>query len=268
MLSQASDFRDESRALHALLAPLGEAELAEPTLFKGWTPNDIVAHLDQFNRMADLSLVDEARFHAEAREIMAPVEQGVNIREVTRRMYGELWGRALLEHWREGFEDIAARWLHADPKQRLPWFGPSMSARSSMTARLMETWAHGQAAYDLRGVERIDEDRIRNIVVLGVNTFGWTFQNRGLDVPATLPHLVLTAPSGGIWEFNDARDDERIEGLASEFCQVVTQVRSVGDTSLAVTGVVANRWMAIAQCFAGQVETPPAPGVRHRRERA
>jgi len=267
MLSQAIDFRDESRALHALLAPLSEAELTEATLFKGWTLNDIVAHLDQFNRMADLSLTDEARFDAEAREIMIVVEKGLNMREVTARLYGELWGQALLEHWRQGFEVIAARWQDADPRQRLPWFGPSMSVRSSITARLMETWAHGQAAYDLRGVERTDTDRIRNIVVLGVNTFGWTFQNRGLEVPASPPHLVLTAPSGEIWTFNEARDDERIEGQASAFCQVVTQVRNIGDTSLRVTGEVAARWMAIAQCFAGQAEAPPERGVRYRRER-
>ena len=38
-----------------------------------------------------------------------------------------------------------------------------MSARSSISARLMETWAHGQAVYDRLGVVRVDTDRIRNI---------------------------------------------------------------------------------------------------------
>ncbi|MEZ5650981.1 MAG: TIGR03084 family metal-binding protein [Burkholderiaceae bacterium] len=268
MLSQAVDFRDESRALHALLSPLSDAELAEASLFKGWTPDDIVAHLDQFNRLADESLVDPDRFEAGMKEIMARMADGTDMRTTTERMYAGLRGQPLLERWREGFEGMAERWVNADPKQRLPWFGPSMSVRSSITARLMETWAHGQAAYDLRGMERVDGDRIRNIVVLGVNTFGWTFANRGLPVPAPAPHLVLTAPSGEIWRYNDPRDDERIEGLARDFCQVVTQVRNVADTGLHVTGAVANRWMSIAQCFAGQPENPPAPGARHRRVRA
>jgi len=139
-----------------------------------------------------------------------------------------------------------------------------MSVRSSITARLMETWAHGQEIYDLLGVERIDGDRIKNIAVLGVNTFGWTFINRGLEVPSPVPQVRLTSPSGQNWVWNEATADELVEGSATEFCQVVTQVRNVADTRLRVTGEVASRWMSIAQCFAGPPEDPPAPGARHR----
>jgi uncharacterized protein (TIGR03084 family) len=137
-----------------------------------------------------------------------------------------------------------------------------MSVRSSITARLMETWAHGQEVYDLLGVERVNTDRIRNIAVLGMNTFGWTFANRGLDVPQPVPHVRLTAPSGEIWEWNEQVAGDRVEGRAEEFCQVVTQVRNVADTSLAVVGDVAARWMSIAQCFAGPASDPPPPGTR------
>jgi uncharacterized protein (TIGR03084 family) len=66
---------------------------------------------------------------------------------------------------------MAARFAAADPFARVPWVGPDMSVRSAITARLMETWAHGQAAYDLLGVVRRNTDRIRNIAVLGVNTY-------------------------------------------------------------------------------------------------
>lgn len=48
-----------------------------------------------------------------------------------------------------------------------------------------------------------------------------------------------------------------------EFCQVVTQVRNIADTRLSVTGDIAQRWMAIAQCFAGPPENPPEAGTRH-----
>jgi len=35
---------------------------------------------------------------------------------------------------------------------RVKWIGVDMSARSCLTARLMETWAHGQEIYDILGV--------------------------------------------------------------------------------------------------------------------
>ena len=140
-----------------------------------------------------------------------------------------------------------------------------MSARSSITARLMETWAHGQEVYDHLGVVRRNADRIQNIVVLGVNTFGWTYATRGAQPPGPMPHLVLTAPSGAVWTYGDPSTAERIEGPAEAFCQVVTQTRNIADTGLKVTGAVATDWMSKAQCFAGPPETPPAPGVRHTR---
>jgi uncharacterized protein (TIGR03084 family) len=142
-----------------------------------------------------------------------------------------------------------------------------MSARSSITARLMETWAHGQEVYDQLGSVRLNKDRIRNIVVLGVNTYAWTFSNRKQPVPEPMPYLVLTSPSGEIWTYGEDQADNRIEGAAEEFCQVVTQVRNVADTRLTVLGTNATAWMEQAQCFAGPPQPPPAPGTRRIRER-
>lgn len=132
-----------------------------------------------------------------------------------------------------------------------------------VTARLMETWAHGQEVHDHLGVQRSDTDRIRNIAQLGVNTFGWTFRNRGMEPPGATPRVALLAPSGAIWEWNGDNATDCIQGSASEFCQVVTQTRNIGDTGLRVSGAVAGQWMAIAQCFAGRPEQPPAIGTRH-----
>jgi uncharacterized protein (TIGR03084 family) len=140
--------------------------------------------------------------------------------------------------------------------------GPDMSVRSSITARLMETWAHGQEIYDALGIVRRNADRIRNIVVLGVNTYDWTFKVRGETPPAPKPHLRLRAPSGAVWTWNEPSETDLIEGAAEEFCQVVTQVRNVADTRLAIRGASARAWMETAQCFAGPSETPPPPGTR------
>mgnify|MGYP003465664214 FL=1 len=173
-----------------------------------------------------------------------------------------LSGKSLRDAWITQLRAMTPRFAAADPKMRVLWVGPDMSVISSITARLMETWAHAQAVYDALGVERVDADRIGNIVRLGVNTYGWTFKNRKEDPPGPMPRLRLAAPSGVIWEYGEGED--LIEGNASEFCQVVTQCRNIGDTSLSVKGPIATRWMAIAQCFAGPPQDPPPPGARHR----
>jgi uncharacterized protein (TIGR03084 family) len=117
--------------------------------------------------------------------------------------------------------------------------------------------------FDLLGAERSESDRLRNIAIMGVNTFGWSFANRGLPVPAVRPWLRLTAPSGALWEWHAAADAaDRIEGSAVDFCRVVTQTRNIADTALRVAGPVAQQWMAIAQCFAGPAHDPPPPGTR------
>ena len=153
----------------------------------------------------------------------------------------------------------------APPKQRLIWAGPSMSARSSISARFMETWAHSQAIYDELGLERTVSDNIKNIVVLGQNTYEFCFRVRGLEPPKPKPKLRLNAPSGELWLFGDDGGNESIFGEAVEFCQVVTQCRNIADTCLSVNGVNARAWMDIAQCFAGSPHDPPAPGVRKKK---
>jgi uncharacterized protein (TIGR03084 family) len=261
-MQQAYDFNDESDALYDLLAPLTDAELDRATLFKGWTIKDILQHLHFFNYMADLSLQTPDVFAAKYGEMVALREAGDSMIEATDKLLDGISGRALLDLWHDYYPKSTAAFAAADPKMRVKWAGPDMSARSSISARLMETWSHAQAIYDLLGVVRKDTDRIKNIVIMGVNTFGWTFINRGEEVPEDMPYLKLTAPSGEIWEWNDPDPANSIEGTASDFCQVVTQCRNIGDTSLKVTGDTATTWMAKAQCFAGPPETPPAAGSR------
>lgn len=261
-MQEADDFREESRALHALLAPLTDDRLQAPTQFKGWSINDVIQHLTVWNHMARLQIEDEAELE---RHFHTLLERGADLRKFETAFLDDLRGSALLEAWQSGFEATADTFAAADPKQRLKWVGPTMSARSSITARLMESWAHGQEVYDELGVERQNTDRIRGIVVLGVNTYRWAYMARGTEPPGEMPRLELTSPSGDIWIFGESETD-RIAGLAEEFCQVVTQTRNIADTSLTVEGGVAEDWMAKAQCFAGPAIEPPAPGSRHRRE--
>lgn len=264
---EARAFREESAALHALLAPLADADWQEPTQFNDWTLNDVMSHLHHGNLSALVSLNDRAAYDRLREERARLVAQGLAPVQAQRRSIGGITGRALLDAWDAQCATLAAAFALADGKKRVPWAGRDMSARSSISARLMETWAHGQEVYDLLGVAREDTDRIRHIATLGVNTYGWSFTNRGMAVPDGRPQVVLRAPSGAVWEWPGKAPAERdcISGAASEFCQVVAQTRNVADTQLAVTGPTAALWMANAQCFAGPPRVPPAPGTRYRR---
>ncbi len=263
-MQQAEDFRAESQALAAILEDLPEADFRRPTLFKDWTIDHVIGHLHLFNVAAETSLKGEAAFAAFIGPIVADMQSGKTILECQFPWLDGLSGRALFEAWKAGAESCADAFAAADPKARVKWVGPDMSALSSITARQMETWAHGQEVFDLLGLERVEQDRIRNIAHLGVATYGWTFLNRKEAVPEPAPFVQLTGPSGAVWEWNDVHEDNMVRGSAVEFAQVVTQVRNIADTGLEVVGEAAHRWMENAQCFAGPPETPPAKGLRHK----
>jgi uncharacterized protein (TIGR03084 family) len=266
MIAEAQDFDTECAGLADLLAPLSDADFERATAFKAWTLNDILSHLYMGDTSARQTLM-EPDVYAEARAARRKAQDGgETMLEFQRRWVNGLNGTALAAAWRESSSKTAAAYADADPRLRVKWVGPDMSARSSITARLMETWSHSQAIYDLLGVERKDHDGIRAIAHLGTITYGWTFNNRGEEQPGPAPHIRLTAPSGDIWEWNaeTAPTGERIEGPATDFCQVVAQTRNIQDVRLSVTGPNATAWMAQAQCFAGPPNDPPAPGSRKR----
>ncbi len=261
-LTQADDFLRESETLFQVLLPLTEADFDAVTGFKGWTINDVLVHLYFWNRAADMSAFEPDTFTVLLEKVMAAFAAGKGLRGLENATVSKR-GIELRTAWISQARDMAERWRDMDPKKRLAWAGPPMSARSSITARQMETWAHGFEVFDCLGLERSESDRIRNIVVLGVNTFGWSHQVQGLKVPDAMPHLALTAPSGDVWEYGDPAAGE-ITGPAVDFAAVVTQTRALADTALQVSGPIAQNWMSHAQCFAGPPETPPEAGTRRR----
>ena len=261
-MQQAEDYRAEARALAAVLADLEDGDLATETQFKGWTIDDVIGHLHMFDVAAELSGTDPDGMSNFLKPVFAAIADGRSLIDAQNVWLDGLSGRALRDRWIAQAERTADVYADYDPKARLKWAGPDMSARSMITARQMETWAHGQEVFDILGAERVEADRVKNICHLGVTTFGWTHIVRGLPVPETVPYVKLTAPSGAVWEWGEP-GEARVEGGAVEFAQVVTQTRNVADTSIRTTGEVARFWMANAQCFAGAPNEPPAPGSRH-----
>ena len=263
-LDQALDFRDECDALHAALENAPAEAWAEPTQFKGWTFDDVLGHLYFFDHASEIAARSRDDVQALFRDIFQASATGVSLIGYSRRWLQGCAGSALLERWRTQYQRLAEIYAAFEPGHRLAWAGPDMSARSFMSARQMETWAHGQAIFDALGIDRVEHDRLRNIAVMGVNTFDWTFKVNRRDVPAVKPYVRLISPSGALWEWNDPATVERVEGSAVEFCRVVTQTRNLADTNLAVTGGIARQWLERAQCFAGPPEQPPAPGTRFK----
>jgi len=256
------DLLDETEELHLFLKTLDEEGWSTPTLFMGWTPWDVVAHLHFFDEVSMASLAGPDAFEVSQKKLIEGMSAGMTGQEMARKSLGHHDVEALLALWKKTNDEMVEQLGASDPKRRLPWFGPDMGVQMFTTARFMETWSHGQAIYDLKKVRREPTDRLKNIVAIGVRTFGWTFVNRKLEVPGPAPYVRLISPSGEVWEYNDPSDVERIEGAALDFCQTVTQTRNVADTDLVVTGDVATRWMEIAQCFAGAPVDPPKAGYR------
>ena len=262
MLQESKDLHTEATELHTFLQTLSDAEWQMPTSFMQWTPWDVVAHLHFFDEVSVLSMQGEDTFAPKRDKLIADYLAGRSNAEIAREEYDGIGAEELLERWRTTCEKMADDLGKSDPKRRLPWFGPDMGVRMFTTARLMETWAHGQEIYDLKQVTREATDRIKHIATIGVRTFAWTFVNRKEDVPGEPPYIRLTAPSGDIWQWNEENTTDSVKGSALDFCQVVTQTRNVADTTLEVRGPVATKWMSVAQCFAGPAVDPPAPGTR------
>jgi uncharacterized protein (TIGR03084 family) len=254
MFQQAADLREEGEALKVVLDELSAEDWARATPFKEWTVNKVVQHLHGSDKMAVLALKDADEF--------ARVKS--NPAEVSGTMNPTEEGAELLGTWWSYFCEMCDLLGESDPKRRVPWFGPDMGVMMFTTARQMETWSHGQDIFDMFGKERRNTSRLKNIAVIGVRTYGWTFANRGMEPPGPAPYVQLTAPDGDLWEFNDPDDSNCVEGDAAEFCHVVTQGRNIADVNLRVVGEPATRWMEIAQCFAGPPEDPPEPGSRTR----
>ena len=263
-MQQAHDFLEEAATLAGLLENQSENVFDTVTLFKSWTINDVIGHLYMFDVAALKTLESGQAFDTFFAPISAGLNQGKTLLETQYPFLGDLRGRALFDTWLENTEILGQAYALADPKLRVKWAGPDMSALSSITARQMETWAHGHEIFDALGELRKEGDRIKNICHLGVSTFGWTFVNRKMEIPEPVPFVELTAPSGQIWTWNDPASHTSVRGSAVEFAQVVTQVRCFEDTNLEAIGPSAQLWMSLAQCFAGNPESPPAKGSRYQ----
>jgi len=251
MAALAADLAAESAVTRALVAGLDEAGWHTPTPAAGWDIADQISHLAYFDDVAVQSALRPDEFRAD----LAATRDSVNADTIAAR-YRDRTGAELLAWFDTARAQLLATFKDLDPQQRLPWFGPAMSAASSLTARLMETWAHTQDIADALGVTREPTGRLRHVAHIGVGARAFSYAARGQAMPDVPVRVELTAPDGAVWTWGPADVADRVAGDALDFCLLVTQRRHRDDLALTIEGETAQQWMAFAQAFAG----PPGPG--------
>lgn len=250
------DLIAEQDDLDAVVSALDEGALALPTPSPRWSIADQLGHLAFFDTTAALAINDEDAFVAHRSEMLKSMAS--DDPDATLATYRAMSERELLDSWRDARAQLASAAGTLGEKQRVEWYGPSMGAKSFLTARLMEAWAHGQDIADTAGAERSASNRLIHIAQLGVITQKWSFIVRGEEPAPVEIAVALDPPEGGeAWTWGDQASADRLTGPAEDFCLVVTQRRHVDDTQLVASGEHARRWLLNAQAFAGGPTTGP-----------
>jgi uncharacterized protein (TIGR03084 family) len=250
MAALLADLRAETADLDALLAPLPADGYLQSTPAAGWCISDQVSHLAFFDEAAVLAARDPGRFRAEAAHARPELTDEVAARHRSTP------GPQLRDWFLSARSELRTEFATIEPSRRLPWYGPDMSAASCVTARLMETWAHGQDVADALGVTRPATARLRHIAHIGVSTIAFSFALRGLPAPERPIRIEVTGPGAEQWAWGPPDAQDVVRAPALDFCLVVTQRRHPADTALTATGELARQWISIAQAFAGA----PGPG--------
>jgi uncharacterized protein (TIGR03084 family) len=247
-----ADLQAESDDLDAIVAELPDEAWAFPTPSPGWTIAHQIAHLAWTDRAALLAITDPSEFNTELQRAVTRMDTYVDAAatELARQPPSEL-----LEQWREERADLAQALRSCPQGTKIVWFGPPMSPTSMATARLMETWAHGQDVVDGLGVTRLPTPRLRHVAHIGVRTRDFAYLVRDRRPPTEPFRVELTAPDGSIWIWGEGAT-QSVTGSALDFCLLVTQRRHRDDLGLVANGDDADEWLDIAQAFAG----PPGPG--------
>jgi uncharacterized protein (TIGR03084 family) len=257
MRSICADLSAEHDDLDALVSGLTDSQWRIETPSPGWAIRDQISHLWFFDQRAVMALTDVDAFTTDIEWLLANGATDASVEPGRSLEPGEL-----LHRWRDDRRRLIDVASTLNPSTRVPWYGPAMAARSFITARLMETWAHGQDVADALRVVRRPSARLRHVAHLGVRARPFSYAIHNMTLPAADVAVRLSGPDGELWEWSvpdGGTADEMVSGTALDFCLVVTQRRHVADTRLRVVGDAATEWIAIAQTFAG------APGVGRRR---
>jgi uncharacterized protein (TIGR03084 family) len=240
------DLAAEQQSLLALLHGLDADDWLRPTPARGWDVRDTVAHLADTDEMAIATATGAPGSLNERADVSASGE------DVTYR--GVLRGR------RRSGRDVCA-WFESsttashemfrtiDPNERVPW-GIGMRPPSLVSARLMETWAHGLDVHAAVGVEPRDTDRLAHVAWIATRALPYAYTVAGRTQPPDPIRVEVVLPSGALWSTGPADAANRITGSAGEYCRVFVHRLSASDaTALHAHGEAAADALRVARAY-------------------
>ncbi|MGW6200219.1 TIGR03084 family metal-binding protein [Kribbella sp. NPDC055110] len=243
-----ADLWAESAELDRLVGGLAAGEWATPTPAEGWTIAHQIAHLAWTDEATYLAATDPEAFKESLQTAAASpttyVDDGA-------KETAALPPDQLLTYWRETRAEVAEALKKVPAGEKVLWYGPPMSPTSMATARLMETWAHGQDVFDALGVRRQPSNRLRHVAHLAVRTRDFAYLLNNRKPPSEQFRVELTGPDGDAWTWGPEDAAQRVSAPALDFCLLATQRRHRDDLAVRAEGADAEEWMGIIQAFAG-----------------
>jgi uncharacterized protein (TIGR03084 family) len=235
----------EQADLQAVLSDISDRQWESATPAAGWSVKDSVSHLADTEAIARHTATGGPR--SLAREVERTngrvIEAGV---ELGRAMSGDAvraWFFSASEYNRAALRRV-------DTSLRVPW-GLGMGWRTFVTARLMETWAHGLDIRAGLGCPSQDSERLQHIAWLSLSSLPYAFRVAQIEMPAGGSlRLELTGPSGESWRIGPDDATDIIRGPAGLWCRrAVQRIGPDAASELAVRGPLAELAVVHARCF-------------------
>ena len=239
------DLEAEQLELQAVVAAIDADAWLAATPAWGWDVRDTIAHLADTDEMA----IDTVRGGPYAiNDVAAGAASGADV-----TYHGVLRGRRLTGR------DVAGWWLDTSAAERsmlldlpadarVPW-GIGMRTPSFVTARLMETWAHGLDVRAALGVPAVDTDRLAHVAWLATRALPYAYSVAGMQPTEAPLRVELSLPSGVPWTFGPETAADRITGSAGDYCRVFVHRRRPADSNLVIEGDTARTAIAVARAF-------------------
>ncbi len=240
------DLVSEQDALFDVLGSVTGDTWFAATPAKGWDIRDSVAHLADTDEIAVDTCLGRARPLNDFGATLAGAE------DLT--FWGVLRGRRMpgadvLAWWQRAAAEEREVLAGLDPTTRVPW-GLGMRVSSFVTARLMETWAHGLDIRTTLGVESPDTARLRNVAWLAIRALPYAFSVAGVEPPGVPIRFELQGPDDDVWTFGPPDVPDVVRGDAGQFCRLFVQRLTRADaTSLVAEGDAADAALDVARAY-------------------
>ncbi|MCW2784589.1 MAG: wyosine base formation protein [Marmoricola sp.] len=243
-----ADLGAEGDALEALVADLDEAGWRQAVPAEGWDIATTIVHLAWTDECAIAAGTDKEAWDA---LVLQGLNDPAGFVDAQAFEGAKASGAEIFARWTSGRPALGTMLRDYPEGQKLPWFGPPMSPTSMATARFMETWAHALDVADAVGVTLEPTDRVRHVAHLGVRTRNYAYSVHELAPPTEEFRIDLVSPSGEQWTWGPEDAAQTLTGSAYDFCLLVTQRAHRDDLDLVAVGEDVDRWLDIAQAFAG-----------------